>query len=392
MNIGGMSTRKSIRVADVRGPLDRLFGEDFHAKRVESMASGVVGIIESRSLGIHLIGRGLAAVEGLCDKHAVKQIDRLVGNEGIDVELVQEMWCRHSLEGLEAAVINLDWTDFDADDHTMLMASVQTSHGRSRPLMWKTVKKSKLRGRRNGYEDELLTRLRATVPSSMKVTIVADRGFMDSSFMEYIDEMLGFSYILRIRSNVYVTDSKGECRTAQGWLNPNGRMRTITGGSITAEEYEVAKVVIVKDKGMKAGWFLVSNDDTLSGSEIKKLYGKRFSCEETFRDLKNGHRGWGMSQSRIKKESRRDRLVMLAVLAMRFLESLGEAGERCGLDRTLYASTAKRRQLSLLRQGLRWYDLIPNMPAPRFRKLMKAWREVLEEQADLSMFIGVYAK
>ena len=78
------------------------------------------------------------------------------------------------LEGLEAAVINLDWTDFDADDHTMLMASVQTSHGRSRPLMWKTVKKSKLRGRRNGYEDELLTRLRATVPSSMKVTIVTD--------------------------------------------------------------------------------------------------------------------------------------------------------------------------------------------------------------------------
>ena len=115
MNIGGMSTRKSIRVADVRGPLDRLFGEDFHAKRVESMASGVVGIIESRSLGIHLIGRGLAAVEGLCDKHAVKQIDRLVGNEGIDVELVQEMWCRHSLGRVDVLLFSFLYHSNECD-------------------------------------------------------------------------------------------------------------------------------------------------------------------------------------------------------------------------------------------------------------------------------------
>ena len=54
-----------------------------------------------------------------------------------------------------------------------------TGHGRATPLMWRTVRSSTLKGQMKRYEKELLERLREVVPSQVKVTVVADRGFGD---------------------------------------------------------------------------------------------------------------------------------------------------------------------------------------------------------------------
>lgn len=60
-------------------------GDDVHATRVLSFASGVVGVVHAAALGVHVIGRGLADAMGLDPKHAIKQIDRLLSNTGISV-------------------------------------------------------------------------------------------------------------------------------------------------------------------------------------------------------------------------------------------------------------------------------------------------------------------
>ena len=72
--------------------MDDLFKEDIHAKRLKSLKNGVIGVVEAGALNIHAIGRGLAAVNGLLDKHAVKQVDRLIGNEKFDCPLLQAIW------------------------------------------------------------------------------------------------------------------------------------------------------------------------------------------------------------------------------------------------------------------------------------------------------------
>jgi len=73
-------------------PLDRdrittlvstIFADDLHAKRVASLAGAAVGVLEGAALGIHAIGKALAMAEGLKTKHAVKQVDRLLSNDGI---------------------------------------------------------------------------------------------------------------------------------------------------------------------------------------------------------------------------------------------------------------------------------------------------------------------
>jgi hypothetical protein len=54
-----------------------------------------------------------------------------------------------------------------------------TRHGRATPLVWKTVPKSTLEGKRNGYEHALVERLHAIVPPAVRVVLLADRGFGD---------------------------------------------------------------------------------------------------------------------------------------------------------------------------------------------------------------------
>ena len=85
-------------------------------------------------------------------------------------------------------------------------------------------------------------------------------------------------------------------------------------------------------------------------------------------------------------------MMLLATLAHALLMELGAAGEDAGLDRHLKTNTSKKRTLSLFRQGLRWYQLLPNMPTARLRKLMKAFDERVRNHSVFRLLVGVVAK
>ena len=78
--------RQPLSFDGVHDFLDTLFGDDLHAKRVKSLAGATLGAIQSASLAVGLIGQGLALARGRLTKHAVKQVDRLLSNQGIDVD------------------------------------------------------------------------------------------------------------------------------------------------------------------------------------------------------------------------------------------------------------------------------------------------------------------
>mgnify|MGYP001544933727 CR=1 FL=1 len=158
-------------------------------------------------------------------------------------------------------------------------------------------------------------------------------------------------------------------------------MRVLRNAKITADGCPVSTVVIVQDKGMKDIWCLAASSPDIKGAVVKKQYGKRFSCEEMFRDIKDMRYGLGMSWNQIGDPERRDRMFLMAELAHALLTLLGEAGERAGLDRLLRANTRKTRTLSLFKQGLRWYELMPNMPDYRLRSLMRSFEEIVAEHA-----------
>jgi len=275
--------------------VEHLFGASLHKKRLDLLANSVVGVLHAAMLAIHAIGAAYAAVAQKHAKHGITQVDRWLSNPAFDVARLWSSWVEFVVGVREEIVIALDWTDFERDDHTTLCAYLVTRHGRATPLMWRTVPKSTLEGKRTGYEHELI-------------------------------------------------------ETLHGILRPE-----------------------------KEAWCLATSLAERKAQEEVKLYGKRFTIEETFRDEKDIHFGLGLSATHIKSCERRDRLLLLVALAHALLTLLGAASEETGLDRTLKANTSKKRSLSLFRQGLYWYHAIPAMRDDWLEKLMVAFNRIVED-------------
>ena len=146
-------------------------------------------------------------------------------------------------------------------------------------------------------------------------------------------------------------------------------------------------IVCVRDKNMKDDWCLVCNNPKLKTREIINYYAKRWSIETKFKDEKNLRFGMGLYNVHVSDEMRRDRLLFIGAIADLLLTVLGAASERLGFDKMLKSNTVKRRTHSLYRQGVLWYELIPNMPKERLRTLIKTFSQLLAQtQATKELF------
>jgi transposase len=364
---------------DIHQFIGGLIGEDMHAKRVVSLSNATLGVVRTASLAVHTIGLGLALARGLVTKHAIKQVDRLLSNEGIDIDAVLPHWVRYVVGSRPSIKVAMDWTDFDADGQTTIMLSLMTRHGRATPLAWLTVDTATLRNHRNSYEYQILVRLADALPADIQVCIVADRGFGDQKLYRVLTEELKFDYIIRFRGNIKVTAADGEERTALGWVGPGGRATVLRDAMVTADRYQVGTVVCVRDKDMKGAWCLATSYKDTTAGALKALYGRRWGIECGFRDTKDLRFGMGMGSIHVSTPARRDRLWLLNTLAIALLTLLGAAGEALGYDRHLKSNTTKRRTHSLFRQGCMLYDLMPMMPEHRLRPLIERFAVMLAE-------------
>ena len=375
-----MKARDVLREDHLKSFITELYDGDLHAKRVLSLAHGTLGVLGSASLAVHAIGQGMAHAGGILSKHGVKQVDRLLSNTGIDMDEFFSHWVPHVIGAREEIVVALDWTSFARDRHDTLMVSMLTEHGRATAVMWETVSSATLNDNRNRYEDELLYRFSKVVPAAVKVTVVADRGFADCNLFQYLDEELGFGYVIRLPASYYVTSESGERRLASQWVGPAGRTRTLRGARVTdAHLLSVGTVVCLRDKKMNDAWCLVASDRNAAPRLLIRYYAKRWGIETSFRDLKDPRYGLGLSSMRVSRPERRDRVLLLSALAIALLSLLGAAAERIGYDRWLKVNTVKYRTHSLFRQGRMLYEHIPNWPTQRLRPLLDEFSAILAE-------------
>jgi hypothetical protein len=371
------------RLEDVRSFIGGLYGADLHAKRVDALAGATLGVMTGASLAVAMIGQALAQARGLVTKHAVKQVDRLMSNQGIDVWDSFVRWVPHQVGTRQDILVAMDWTDFDRDGQSTLVLSLVTGHGRAAPLIWLTVWKEEIATRRNDYEDACLRRLAETVPPGCRATILADRGFGDQKLFGFLDE-LGFGYVIRFRGNIRVTDAAGEARQAADWVGKAGRARKLRDARVTAQGQRVGAVVCVHARGMKEPWCLAASDPDAPAAMLVNHYARRWTIEPSFRDTKDLHFGMGLSATRVGEPTKRDRLLLVSAFAMALLTLLGAVGESLGMDRLLKSNTSKTRTHSLFRQGRMLYDLIPNMPEHRLAPLIAKFTEALSKAAEFS--------
>jgi hypothetical protein len=238
-------------------------------------------------------------------------------------------------------MVALDWTAFDADGHASIAVYLITNHGRATPLLWQTVEKSDLEGKRNGHEDRLLEKLDEGMPEGVRVTVLADRGFGDQKRYEYLAG-LKFDYIIRFRECTVIDQRGRASRMESGFRAPDARRCSTPRRSLRASTCCQPSCLCATRRCRSRGAFATSRAD-LNAPDVVKLYGRRFTIEETFRDQKDFHFGIGLSAARIKSAARRNRLLLLAALAHALLTLRGAAGEPCGLDRMRKTNTSKKR-------------------------------------------------
>jgi hypothetical protein len=376
------------RLEFIQNYLTSLFGVDLHVKRVCSLANAVLGVMTSASLAVAVIGQALAQARGKSGKHAIKQVDRLLSNQGIDVWELFPLWIDDAIGASRDLVVAMDWTEFDADDQSTLVSSLVTRHGRAQPLLWLSVFKAEVAGKRNDIEDSCLVRLKQSLPEGTKVTILADRGFGDVKLFGFLRELC-FGYVIRFRGDTYVTAADGETRRAKDWVGVGGRAKKLSDAQISREKQEVGAVVCVHAKGMKDAWHLAASDGEATARAIVNLYSRRWTIEPGFRDTKDLRFGMGLSTARVGDPCRRDRLLLLSAIATLLLTLLGGAGEALGMDRLLKSNTVKRRVHSLFHQGCLYYDAIPNMPEPRLFALMERFQALIMENSVTAAVLAI---
>ncbi len=371
-----VSDRRRGQFADARSFVGGVFGADLHAKRIDSLAGATLGVMQSASLAVAIIGQALALAKGLVTKHAIKQVDRMLSNNGIDVWDSFARWAPHQIGERRDILVAMDWTDFDHDDQATLALHLVTGHGRAAPLVWLTVWKEELKDHRNDFEDSCLRRLAEFVPAGCRVTILADRGFGDQKLFAFL-AVLGFGYVIRFRGNIHVTDVDGTTKAAAEWVGKAGRARKLTDARVTAKGHQVGAVVCVHAKDMKEPWCLATSERDATAATLINHYSKRWTIEPQFRDTKDLRFGMGLSSTRIGEPTRRDRLLLVSALATALLTLLGAVGESLGMDRLLKSNTSKTRTHSLFRQGCMLYGLIPTMPEHRLAPLMEKFAEAV---------------
>lgn len=140
-----MAKRKVFQSDDITRFINSLVQGDEHAKRVLSLSNATLGVLQSASLAVHAIGQGLSHAKGLTPKHAVKQVDRLLSNRGIDVDRYFAYWVPHVIGEQNKIHVAMDWMEFDRDAQATLVLSLITGQGRSAPA---ALADGEARGRR----------------------------------------------------------------------------------------------------------------------------------------------------------------------------------------------------------------------------------------------------
>ena len=279
------------------------------AMRVERVSLG--------NIGRQMLGRA---------KHQVKRCWRFVANERVEPSC--------AMGGVVAALVrkrrrkpllvSFDWTDVRGFQTLMAAAVLR---GRSVPLCWASCAGHTYAGHqsRNAFEESLLLVLRSMVPERVKVILLADRGFGRTELARFC-QRYKFSYVIRVTPGVWV-----KCDGYEGNLCDypvrKGVCKLLRGVAYRRNDPVIQNVAVRWVRGLPAGrdecWFLVTDLAAAGPARLSKLYGRRMTIEELFRDHKSRRNGWSLRDTRLGTPDRLDRLLLVLALAYLLLAGLG---------------------------------------------------------------------
>lgn len=100
-----------------------------HPPQRYSLGYAALGILESESLILHRMRKGLTRIRGIAKKHATKQIDSLLSNKKPSVWELSGLWARYLIGEAKELLVALDWSAFASDSQTKWLSMVSRFSG-----------------------------------------------------------------------------------------------------------------------------------------------------------------------------------------------------------------------------------------------------------------------
>lgn len=236
------------------------------------------------------LGRVLNRHTGVATKHCIKRVDRFVGNPRVEPsEAMRGVVGWLLARGGRRLLVSLDWVQI-RDLHCIVAAA--RLGGRAIPLVWAAYREWDLLRSQNNYEYGLLRLLRTMIPESISLVILADRGFGRAEMARECQQ-LKFHYVIRIDPDVWVSSEDFTGKLLDLPLR-RGYHRVFRKVAYRKEHPVRQNVAAVWLACNKEPWFLMTDLDRTSADRLTKIYGRRMTIEECFRDYKSKRNGFAL--------------------------------------------------------------------------------------------------
>ena len=316
-----------------------------HGHQLKGISLFVAQILDRQSGVQAELARGLGNHEA-----ASKRLSRLLHNPRLSPAVLSSAVLEQALRQLPThgmVRLALDWTS-EGEQQLLVLSLIVGRRGV--PIYWRAYAEGKLKGHRSqcerGLVRRVLTRLLREVEGK-RVLLTADRGFADVKLFALLEE-LGVFFIIRTKSSTKICLHEGERGGKQGgkqggkrgeeWcalakLRFSGNTRHLGLGHLLYCAHSPLRlwVTMSRARNRQGGWgvwFLASNWPARAKLTTQE-YGRRFGCEEGFRDAK----WWlGFAQARIACLQAWSRLFGLFVMALLVATSLSSV--LLGMDTT----------------------------------------------------------
>ncbi len=241
--------------------------------------------------------------------------------------------------------------------------------GRAVPLLWASNPEWKLARSQYSLEEGLSRLLRTLVPDSLKVVILADRGFGRAESAAVCQE-LKFQHLVRIKPAVKV-----DCMRYRGVLSQypvhKGIAHVLRKVQYRADARVTHQIVIRWRPGLPKKqdepWFLMTILDGRAEA-LCQLYNRRMSVEELFRDHKNRRNGLALRNTRFQKVERFDRFLLIVALAYILLVGLGLQA-KLDYDPSAWCTNRRERECSVFTIGKAMLNRTNYLPDQLLRRV-----------------------
>jgi hypothetical protein len=340
--------------------------------QVKTLSVLVAATLRIQRVSLANIGRTMHGAV----KHQIKRCWRFCANDRIETsDAMQGIISKLLKKRKKSLLVSFDWTDIRGF-HTLMAAAVVK--GRSVPLCWASCAGNTFEGHRsrNAFEESLLLVLRSMIPARVKVTILADRGFGRTELARFCQRQ-GFHFVFRVQPDVWV-QGPGYNGKLLDYPVYQGIAQVLRNFSYRQKNPALVNVVIHWRKNLPPErdecWFLIT-DLKASAQRISRLYGRRMTIEELFRDGKNKRNGWSLRDTQITKAERIDRLLLILALAYLLLCGIGLRAQAQYCP-SAWCSSNDRRACSIFFVGRVMCARMQVTPAEAFEAVRQSTLEV----------------